>query len=385
MSRDNIDLVFGGATTAEYKNVPNNHDYKHNRRELFVAAHTLRNKFKGTTVTFSKKAFLNVINLCRDTCTYCTYKAKPTELKASMMSRAQIKNSISLAKRYGCVEALLVTGERPEQRYPEARKWLSDNKFESTADCLAYASEMALESGLFPHTNAGNLEPDEIRQLGRTNVSMGLMLENVSPRLTQKGMPHHMAASKRPKERIRVLEEAGRQKIPMTTGLLIGIGETIHEVIDSLFAIRDIHRKYHHIQEIILQNFQPKMDTSMCNTLPANEEYFMDMVAACRVIMPQVNIQIPPNLSPDSYRTFLSAGINDWGGISPITPDYVNPEFPWPKIQKLSQDTKNAGFHLQCRLPVYPEFIELVKDKRLRKMILDNTCKDGLVKEERWK
>lgn len=351
--------------------------------ELFEAASALRIRHKSRVTTFSKKAFLNVINLCRDICSYCTYKAEPGQSKAVMMSRDQIKNSLSLAKKYGCIEALLVTGERPEERYGQAQKWLADNRFTSTADCLAYASEMALEMGLFPHTNAGNLRPDEMAELKKTNVSMGLMLESASSRLAGVGMPHRLAPSKRPEERLRVLEDAGRLQIPMTTGLLLGIGETIQETIESLDIIRSLHAKYGNIQEVILQNFQPKVDTAMRNAPPAQERYFMSVVAACRVMMPQTNIQIPPNLSPESYGSFLSAGINDWGGISPLTPDYVNPEFPWPDIGRLCKDTEAAGFELHCRFPVYPEFVHMVPGD-LRARLLEMGGDDKLVRKELW-
>ena len=329
--------------------------------ELYGAARALRARHKSRITTFSKKAFLNVVNLCRDICSYCTYKAEPGQQKAVMMSRKQIDDSLGMAKRYGCIEALLVTGERPEERYAAAREWLDKNGFESTADCLVYASEQALDAGLFPHTNAGNLRRSEMAELQKTNVSMGLMLETASERLSGAGMAHRLAPSKRPAERIAVLEEAGRLGIPMTTGLLLGIGETRQEVITSLDVIRAIHRKYGHIQEVILQNFQPKQDTAMRSAPPADEQYFMEMVAACRVMMPDMNIQIPPNLSPDSYHMFLSVGINDWGGISPLTPDFVNPEFPWPEIPRLRQDTEAAGFELECRFPVYPEFVHMIR------------------------
>lgn len=352
--------------------------------ELFLTAQKLRTKYKGNTVTFSKKAFFNIINMCRDTCTYCTYKAEPGEEKLSMMSIEQIKQMLKLAKKYRCVEALFVTGERPEQKYQEARDWLKENGFKSTAEYLTFASELALDEGLFPHTNAGNLTFEEMRDLKKTNVSMGLMLENSSERLTEKGMPHHLAASKRPKERLEVLENAGKLKIPMTTGILIGIGETPEEVIESLFAIKDIHTKYGNIQEVILQNFQPKPDTIMKDHPSAAENYFKIIVALSRVIMPEMNIQIPPNLSPKSYQSYLSVGINDWGGISPLTPDYVNPEFSWPEIKKIDENSKKSGFDLKCRFPIYPEFFSSISKELREKMSLIED-KEGLVREEYWR
>ncbi|MEJ2259334.1 MAG: 7,8-didemethyl-8-hydroxy-5-deazariboflavin synthase subunit CofG [Nitrosopumilaceae archaeon] len=352
--------------------------------ELFLTAQKLRTKFKGNTVTFSKKAFFNIINMCRDTCTYCTYKAEPGEEKLSMMSKEKIKEMLILAKKYRCVEVLFVTGERPEQKYQEAKEWLKENGFRSTAEYLTFASELALEEGLFPHTNAGNLTYEEMRDLQKTNVSLGLMLENVSERLNEKGMPHHLAASKRPETRLQVLENAGKLKIPMTTGILVGIGETPEEIIESIFAIKNLHEKYGNIQEVILQNFQPKPDTIMKDFPSAAENYFKIIVAISRIIMPEMNIQIPPNLSPKSYQSFLSVGINDWGGISPITPDYVNPEFSWPEIQKIDENSKRAGFDLKCRFPIYPEFFSFIS-KELRDKMKSIEDKEGLVKEEYWR
>ena len=353
-------------------------------RELFSTAQELKKKFKNQTVTFSKKAFFNVVNLCKDTCSYCTYKAEPGDEKLSLMSKQQIKELLQLAKKYKCVEALFVTGEQPEQKYPEAREWLTKNGFKSTSEYLIHASELALELGLFPHTNAGNLNYDEMKELKKTNVSMGIMLENVSERLTERGMPHHLAASKRPNTRLEILENSGKLKIPMTTGILVGIGETMKEIIQSIFAIKQLHQKYGNIQEVILQNFQPKPDTVMKNSPSANENYFKTVVALSRIIMPEMNIQIPPNLSPKSYQSFLSVGINDWGGISPLTPDFVNPEFTWPEISKVEENSKQAGFELKCRFPVYPEFFSFIgKELRDKISIIEN--EEGLVKEEYWK
>ena len=352
--------------------------------ELFSAAQNLRKKFKKNSVTFSKKAFFNIVNLCKDTCSYCTYKAEPEEEKLSLMSKQQILELLQLAKKYRCVEALFVTGEKPEQKYQEARDWLKKNGFKSTVEYLIHSSELALELGLFPHTNAGNLNFEEMKELKKTNVSMGVMLENVSDRLTEKGMPHYLAASKRPKARLEVLENSGKLRIPMTTGILIGIGETIEEVIDSILAIKQLHQKYGNIQEVILQNFQPKPDTMMKNSPSADENYFKTIVALSRIIMPKMNIQIPPNLSPKSYQSFLSVGINDWGGISPLTPDFVNPEFSWPEISKVDKNSKDAGFELKCRFPIYPEFFSFVsKELRDKMLVIEN--EEGMVKEEYWR
>ena len=355
-----------------------------NPNELFQAAQVLRKNVHGNTVTFSKKAFFNLINLCRDTCTYCTYKSEPNEKSATMMSKQNVIDLLRLAKKYHCVEALFVTGERTKKKYDAAKSWLKENGFSSTAEYLVHCSELALSEGLFPHTNAGNLTKDEMRQLQKTNVSMGLMLENSSDRLTEKGMPHHLAPSKVPKERLQALENSGELGIPMTTGLLVGIGETPTEIIDSLFAIKQLHDKFGNIQEIILQNFQPKPDTAMRNHPSAEEVYFKIVVALTRIIMPKMNVQIPPNLSPESYQSFLSVGINDWGGISPLTPDFVNPEFSWPSISEVDEHSKNAGFNLKCRFPVYPEFMSSIPADLKEKIQLLSDG-NGLVREDYWR
>jgi 7,8-didemethyl-8-hydroxy-5-deazariboflavin synthase CofG subunit len=352
--------------------------------QLFKTANILRNNYHKNIVTFSKKAFFNIVNLCRDTCSYCTYKAEPGESKLSLMSINDVKILARLAKKYRCTEALFVTGERPEQTYQEAKDWLKEEGFSNTVEYLIHASEIALKEGLFPHTNAGNLTKTELSQLQKTNVSMGLMLENVSERLTEKGMPHHGARSKYPKLRLAVLQNAGELGIPMTTGLLVGIGETPYEIIDSIFAIKKLHDKYGHIQEVILQNFQPKPDTFMNAHPSAAEDYFKIVVALTRIILPKMNIQIPPNLSPSSYQSFLSVGINDWGGISPLTPDYVNPEFSWPEIKNIEKNSSNAGYKLKARFPIYPEFFDFVNSDLQDKMAELN---DGgnLVKEGYWR
>ena len=352
--------------------------------ELFQTAQILRKQNKGNFVSFSKKVFFNLVNLCKDTCSYCTYKAEPNESKLSMLSKNDVNQLLTLAKKYNCVEALFVTGENPEQMYQEARTWLKTNGFSSTAEYLIYVSELALSKGLFPHTNAGNLTKEQMRELQKTNPSMGLMLENVSERLTQKGMPHYLASSKKPKARLQVLQNAGELGLPMTTGLLVGIGETPYEIIESIFAIKNLNDKYSNIQEVILQNFHPKPDTLMNNFPSAEENYFKIVVALTRIILPEMNIQIPPNLSPKSYQSFLSVGINDWGGVSPLTPDYVNPEFSWPEIKKIEENSKKAGFKLRCRFPVYPEFFSFLNSE-LKEKISTLEDEQGFVRENYWK
>ncbi len=357
---------------------------ENNPTELFQTSQILRKRYKRNIVSFSKKAFFNLINLCKDTCSYCTYKAEPEESKLSLMSKNDVHEMLLLAKKYRCTEALFVTGERPEQKYDEAKIWLRSNGFSTTAEYLVYVSELALSEGLFPHTNAGNLTKKEMQELQKSNPSMGLMLENVSERLTKKGMPHYLASSKKPKDRLQVLQNAGELGLPMTTGLLVGIGETSREIIESIFAIKNLNDKFSNIQEVILQNFQPKPDTVMSDFQSADENYFKIIVALTRIVMPEMNIQIPPNLSPSSYQSFLSVGINDWGGISPLTPDYVNPEFSWPAISEVDEYSQNAGFKLECRFPVYPEFFSFLSlELREKLAVLEN--ENGYVTEEYWK
>ena len=383
LDSESLDHIYNGEPTAEdclriYQ------EALANPAELFAAAARLRDARKGHTITFSKKAFFNVINLCSDTCTYCTYKAQPSQAKVSMMDSATINTLIDAARRCGCVEALLVTGERPEARYPQARRWLREEGFSSTPEYLAHISEKCLEAGLFPHTNAGNLETSEMRRLARTNASLGLMLESSSDRLAAEGMPHHLAPSKIPARRIRVLEDAGRLGIPITTGVLAGIGESPREAVESLLTIQGIHRRYGHIQEVILQNFAPKYDTAMRRHPAADGSSFMILVALARLIMPDMNIQIPPNLSPLTYHNYITAGINDWGGISPLTPDYVNPEFSWPAIHQMEAGCRARGYRLACRFPVYPEFMHMA-DGRISNMMSAVSDGGGLVEESRWR
>ena len=354
------------------------------KQVIFETAANLRNNKKGKVVSFSKKAFFNIINLCRDTCSYCTYKAEPDDTKLSLMDEQTVKKLAELAKKYNCTEALFVTGERPEQKYQEAKEWLRKQGFSSTTEYLIHCSEIVLKQGVFPHTNAGNLTKNEMKELAKTNVSMGVMLENSSVRLREDGMPHQDAPSKEPLARLNILKNAGELKIPMTTGILVGIGETLEECIQSIYDIKKIHQRYGNIQEIILQNFHPKPKTSMFEHSTPEESYFKMVVALCRIIMPDANIQIPPNLSPDNYNEFLSVGINDWGGISPITSDYVNPEFSWPNIQNVEKKCGNLGFSLKARFPVYPEFVPLINND-LKQRISLIADEKNYVKESYWK
>jgi FO synthase len=323
-----------------------------------TARHIRNTKPNPDTITYSRKVFIELTNLCRDSCSYCTYKKDPYDKAARMMMPSQVIALAELGKKFKCTEVLLVTGERPEQKYIQARNWLKSVGHTTTVEYIAEISEKVLKkTGLLPHTNAGSLTKKELSLLKNSNVSLGMMLESTSQRLSQRNMPHHKAPSKNPNVRIRTLEDAGQLKIPFTTGLLLGIGEYADEIIDSLFVIKEINKKYGHIQEVILQNFMPKTGTGMENATPIGLNYFLKIVSVARIILQDVNIQVPPNLNPGVFESFLDVGINDWGGISPVTIDYVNPEFPWPTIESVRSATLKKGYSLRARLPIYPEFI----------------------------
>jgi len=303
----------------------------------------------------------------------------------SMMSPSQVLAIAEGGKKFKCTEALFVTGERPEQKYEQARLWLRSLGHSSTVEYIKEMSHLVLnKTGLLPHTNAGSLTKKEIAMLQDSNVSLGVMLETSAERLMGKGMPHYDAPSKNPRVRIKTLENAGELGMPTTTGILVGIGETAKELIDSLFVIRQLHEKYGHIQEVIIQNFSPKPHTGMEQSPPAPTEYFLRAVAMARIVMPRMNIQVPPNLNPDIYGRYLDAGINDWGGISPLTIDHVNPEFPWPSIDSIKAVTEARGCKFRARLPIYPEFLRggFIISDRLKHYANLMADESGLVRED---
>ena len=359
---------------------------KYDTKSICTVAKTIRDDCKNGIITYSRKVFINLINLCRDTCSYCTYKKELSDSDLSMLTKEQVLNIATLGKRFKCTEALIVTGERPEQKYPEYREWLRKNDCSTTIEYVDQISNLILEeTGLLPHTNAGTLHYDELSLLKKTNVSLGCMLETSSERLGGKNLPHEFAPSKNPRARTRVLENAGKLKIPMTTGLLIGIGETLEEIVDSLILIREINQRYANIQELIMQNHVPKYNTKMRNFTPPTHDLFLLTVSLARIIMPNMNIQVPPNLSPNYYSTYINAGINDWGGISPLTIDFVNPESPWPEIKDVKQATQKAGYDFRGRLAIYPEFLLKKRNfvtNSLWEYITPLTDGSGLVKEE---
>lgn len=326
---------------------------------LLDAAGRLRDRGKGRTVTYSPKVFLPVTNLCRDRCSYCTFRKDPWDDGAWTMTPDEVRDWSARGRALGCREGLLCLGDRPEAAFRQYRALLGLLGYESTIDYVARSCEEVLAAGLWPHTNAGVMSYEELELLRPLNVSMGLMLENVSPRLRARGGPHHAAPDKDPAVRLRTIADAGRLRIPFTTGILIGIGETIEERADSLLAIRELAEAHGHIQEVIVQNFRAKPDIRMASAPEPDDVEMARTVAAARVILgADMNLQAPPNLSPDDHRMLLRAGINDWGGISPLTRDYVNPEAPWPHVERLAATCAEEGFELRPRLPVYPEYVE---------------------------
>jgi 7,8-didemethyl-8-hydroxy-5-deazariboflavin synthase CofG subunit len=325
---------------------------------LLHAAADLRDRLKGSGITYSKKVFIPLTNLCRDYCGYCTFRKDPGDPGALTMTPDQVLSVAEAGARLGCKEALFSLGDRPEAIFPEMRDTLARLGHRTTLSYLAEMCERVLnETGLLPHANPGLMGRRDLETLRQFNPSMGLMLESTSERLTRPGMPHDNAPDKPPSLRLKTIEEAGRLKIPFTTGILIGIGETLDERVDSLFAIRELHERYGHIQEVIIQNFRAKPEIPMrAHPEPSMTDHART-IAVARLVLWDMNVQVPPNLSDDRYPFLLKAGLNDWGGISPLTPDFINPEKPWPHIDRLAERTAEGGFALAERLSVYPEYV----------------------------
>jgi FO synthase len=325
---------------------------------LLEVACELRDRVKEKRVTFSKKVFIPLTNLCRDYCRYCTFRRDPGQPGAMTMLPDQVLAVADAGARLGCKEALFSLGDRPEALFPEMRETLAQLGHKTTLSYLAEMSERVLrETGLLPHANPGLMGRKDLETLRRFNPSMGLMLESTSDRLLSPGMAHDNAPDKPAALRLKTIEEAGRLKIPFTTGILIGIGETLDDRVDSLFAIRDLHQRYGHIQEVIIQNFRAKPEIPMYDHPEPSRSDHARTIAIARLVLGQMNVQAPPNLSDDEYPFLLRAGINDWGGISPLTPDFINPEKPWPHIERLAARTAEEGFELAERLNVYPEYV----------------------------
>ncbi|MGH0036014.1 MAG: 7,8-didemethyl-8-hydroxy-5-deazariboflavin synthase CofG [Myxococcota bacterium] len=328
------------------------------REPVLRAADESVRRGKGDRVTVSRNIFVPLTNLCRNRCGYCTFAKPPDSAEARTYDLEEVAGLVKGGVATGCVEALFCLGDKPEVAYREHRSWLSERGFGSTTDHLVEACRVAFEGGMLPHTNAGILSVEEMQRLRPWNASMGLMLETTSQRLRGRGMPHQYAPDKDPAVRLRMHEEAGQLAIPFTSGLLLGIGENDAERVDTLLALRDLSDRHGHIQEVIVQPFHPKPSIRMRATAPLSDEEVAGWVAITRLVMgPEANVQAPPNLAPEVLELLLRSGLNDWGGVSPLTVDFINPEAPWPQLLELRRRTEAAGRKLVERLPVHPEYV----------------------------
>ena len=345
--------------------------------DLMARARTVRDRVHGTRITYSPKVFIPLTMLCRDKCGYCTFAQPPARLESPYLSEHEVLAIAESGAAAGCHEALFTLGERPELRYPDAAKWLETHGFASTVDYLAHAARLVVEkTGLLPHANAGALYPEELALLRKTAPSQGMMLETLADLDCHRGSP-----DKTPERRLATLEAAGELAIPFTTGILVGIGETRADRVDALEAIADSHRRWGHVQEVIVQNFLPKPGTAMHAAPPCEGDEYMEAIALARLILPEeIHLQAPPNLS-DDFGRLLDAGIDDWGGVSPVTADHVNPERPWPALERLRAVTEAKGFALAPRMTVYPEYAldsERWLDEDMRFPVLDRSDAEGL-------
>ena len=351
--------------------------------ELLARAQSLRGRFKPGVVTYSRKVFVPLTNLCRDYCGYCRFRRDPGQPGAHTMAPDEVLAVAKAGERLGCTEALFSLGDKPEMLFPEMRESLRWLGFNSTLQYLEAMCELMLrETSLLPHPNPGLMSAEWISRLSAVSPSMGLMLETTNDRLLAPGAAHDNAPDKLPSKRLRTIEEAGKQAVPFTTGILIGIGETVEDRVDSLLAIRDLHERYGHIQEVIIQNFRAKPGIPMQDWPEPSRDELLRTIAVARLLMPEMNIQAPPNLSDANYEQLLDGGINDWGGVSPLTQDFINPERPWPHLKELETRTRRKGFELRQRLPVYPEFLPKLNSARepLATRLCAAADKDGLAR-----
>jgi len=333
---------------AEYEDLP----------ALMRVAAALRDAGHGGLISYSRKVFIPLTQLCRDVCHYCTFAHPPRRGEKVFLTRDEVLDIARAGVKAGCHEALFTLGDKPELRYRAARDELAALGHETTLSYLAEMAGLVLkETGLLPHLNPGLLTRDDLAALRKVSVSQGIMLESASERLSLRGGPHYGSPDKEPSRRLATIEAAGEAAVPFTTGILIGIGETRRERIEALLALRELHQRYGHIQEIIIQNFRAKPGTKMADAPDAEEAEHLWTIAVARLIFgPKMNIQAPPNLMPDALENMIAAGINDWGGVSPVTPDHVNPEAPWPTLDLLSERTARTGRPLVERLAIYPEY-----------------------------
>lgn len=356
---------------------------------LMLAASRLRDRGFREVVTYSRKVFLPLTHLCRDVCHYCTFAQTPRHLAAPYMAVDDVLETVRRAEAMGCKEALLTLGEKPELRYRAAREALAEMGFATTLEYVAHvAGRILAETGVLPHINAGTMSAGELAMLRPVSASMGIMLESASDRLSEKGMPHYGSPDKVPAVRLETIRLAGEAAVPFTSGILIGIGETRRERVESLLALRALHLQHGHLQEVIVQNFRAKPDTKMAQAPEPDLEELLWTIAVTRLIFgADMSIQAPPNLSPGVLPQLVAAGINDWGGVSPLTPDYVNPEAPWPHLDQLARETAAAGKLLQERLTIYPAYARDVSrwlDPALRTPVLQMIDAEGFPRVDHW-
>lgn len=359
---------------------------------LLAEARALRDARCGpltpARMTYSRKVFIPLTRLCADVCHYCTFATTPSRLHAPYLTEDEVLEIARAGAAAGCKEALFTLGDAPERRYAAAREWLAERGFTRTIDYVRHCAGRVLkETGLLPHVNAGVLDEEDWRTLRPVAASVGLMLESTSERLLDKGMCHHGSPDKAPGVRLASLAAAGRAQVPTTSGVLIGIGETSVERMEALVALRDLHRSHGHLQEVIVQNFCPKPGTRMSGAIEASEADFLRTVAAARIVLPsEVSVQAPPNLNDERLVELIDAGIDDWGGISPVTLDHVNPEAPWPEIARLEGICARAGLPLVERLTIYPRFVEAQGwlDPAIRPAVLRLADAEGLGRDSRW-
>jgi FO synthase len=358
---------------------------------LLEAAATLRDRGRGRRITFSAKVFVPLTTLCRDYCGYCTFRRDPGEPGAFTMTPDEVVALAKAGERLGAKEALFSLGDKPEARFPEYRELLRRLGHRTTLSYLRAMSELTLaNTTLLPHLNPGLMSERDLASLRETSVSMGIMLESTSTRLLTPGAAHDRAPDKVPARRLRTIALAGKLAIPFTTGILIGIGESHAERVSAVLAIRELHDRYGHIQEVIIQNFRAKPSIPMSRWPEPRPEDLLRTVAVARLLLgPDINIQAPPNLSAEGYERLPAAGLNDWGGISPLTPDHINPERPWPGLAELRRRTEAAGHELRERLAIYPEYATRAQfvDEWLRPRVAGMVDANGLVKPEleRWR
>jgi FO synthase len=348
-----------------------------------------RDRGHGNVLTYSRKVFIPLTHLCRDVCHYCTFAQTPKKIEQPFMPVEQVLQLCREGAAMGCQEALFTLGEKPELRYSTARKALAEMGYASTLDYVKEVARRVLEeTGLLPHINAGCMTASEIASLRQVSASMGIMLESASTRLSEKGMPHYGSPDKDPAVRLETMELAGQARVPFTSGILIGIGETRRERIESLLALRRIHLRHGHLQEVIVQNFRAKPGTLMASAPEPDLQELLWTIAVARLVFgPQMNIQAPPNLSPGVLPQLVAAGINDWGGVSPVTPDHVNPEAPWPHLDNLARETAVAGKFLDQRLTIYPEYVRDAQrwlDNALRPAVLNQSDSMGFARRDHW-